>query len=118
MTPIHDDLLTILDAVEILSTARYTILGEPREISDEVTPSDRSNADPDGLVSALAGDVYERLYVRPSASPPPPRSDMLSRRDLVAALSEANTGQGTLESAWTIRRIDTDGERCSRQGGR
>jgi hypothetical protein len=108
MTPIHADLLTVLDAVEIASPTCYTVLGQPREILDEATREAPSGTDPGRLPAALASDLYERLYVRPSAAPPP-RSDALSRRDLIAALSRANTGRGTWEPGWTIREIAEDG---------
>src|SRR5262249_40748610 len=36
-------------------------------------------------------------------------SDMLARRDLVAALSAANSGHGTWEPGWAINHLEEDG---------
>jgi hypothetical protein len=108
MTPIHDDLLAILDVVVIESPRRYTLLGGPREIPDDGPAGDTAAQGPPPLVSALAIDLYERLYIRPS-SPPVAVPDIFARRNLTAALSAANTGRGTWEPGWTVRRIDEDG---------
>ncbi len=109
MNLIHDDLLAVLDALEILSSDCYTLLGEPREFPDG-GPSEASAAvGNERFVSALATDLYERLYIRPSGHSLP-RADMLAQRDLVAALSAANTGRGTWERGWMVRKIEDDGQ--------
>ena len=69
MTPVHDDLLTILDAVEILSPSRYALLGRLRQIPDDALSESSSTAGPTLLTLALADHLYEWLYLRPS--PPP-----------------------------------------------
>lgn len=101
MSRLHRDLLLILDAVRIESTRRYTVLEEPRAVpaDSEADPESRIQAGP--LVTALADDLYERLYIRPSPSPQSV-DHILARRDHLAALSEANTGRGQWESGWTI----------------
>jgi len=109
MIPIHDDLLEVMDAVEIESPVHYSLLGEPREVTESAPAEASSMAVPSRLESALARDLYERLYFRPSVPHGPPRADALARRELVAALSVANTGQGTWQPGWTVRRIDEDG---------
>jgi hypothetical protein len=109
MTPLHDDLLAALDAVEVASPNRYVLLGEARDILDEAAKQPLSHDDPDRLAAALAADLYQRLYIRPSPLTPPPQADLLSSRDLIAALSRANTGTGTWEPGWILRRIEGDG---------
>ncbi|MFI5459406.1 MAG: lanthionine synthetase LanC family protein [Isosphaerales bacterium] len=109
MIPIHDDLLTVLDAVEIESPARYLLLGEPHEVPGAGPAGPSPRAEPTGLMSALAGDLYERLYLRPTDLISQPRADVVSQRDLMAALSAANTGRGTWEPGWSVRRVDEDG---------
>ncbi|MGP0070081.1 MAG: lanthionine synthetase LanC family protein [Isosphaeraceae bacterium] len=103
---IHDDLLAVVDAVEILSPDRYALLGEPRAIPGE-SPAEGGGP---RLVSALTEDLYVRLYMRPSRLFAGPTVDMLARRDHIAKLSEANTGQGTWEPGWRFLRIDPDGQ--------
>ncbi len=106
MTEIHDDLIAVLDAVHVETPSRYSVLGEVREHgpSEGATP-----VEPSRLVSALTLDLYERLYLRPS-SPQSVGADELARRDLLSALSAANTGRGTWESGWTVRRVEPDGQ--------
>ncbi len=101
MSRIHDDLLIILDAVQIESTRRYNVLAEPREVPAVDQPSPATQAQPGQIISALAGDLYDRLYIRPSPSPLS-IDDVFARRDLVAALSDANTGRGHWEPGWTV----------------
>jgi hypothetical protein len=98
MMTVHDDLLTILDAMEIVSPSRYILLGEPRDLPDAIGAES----------SALAGELYERLYLRPSPPPLAP-PDVLAGRDLLAALSEANSGRGHWESGWSVCRVEEDG---------
>lgn len=108
MTHIHEDLLAVIDAVEIESPARYTLLGTARELPERPPAGIASQNERPRLVSALAADLYDRLYIRPS-SPNLPAADSLAQRDLMAALSAANTGQGAWDSGWTVRRIEVDG---------
>jgi hypothetical protein len=108
MTPIHSDLEETLDAAEVVSPTRYTLLGTPRDVPD-------ANADEQtsGLEAALAVDLYQRLYLRPGAAAATPPADDLGRRDLVAALSAANSGRGTWESGWSVRRFEDGGRRIA-----
>ncbi len=107
MTPLHADLRTILDAVEILSPTRFTLLGEVRDLP---APDADAEAEAAGgrLVSALSAALYERLYTRPSVRGNSAGS--LARRDLMAALSVANTGQGTWEPGWKVVGPEENGQ--------
>jgi lantibiotic biosynthesis protein len=108
MIPIHQDLLTVLDAVEIESPSRYWLLGSSREVPD-IGPTQTSPlTTPSRLASMLALDLYERLYIRRSL-PPLPGADALDQRDLVAGLSAANAGFGHWEAGWTVRGLEPDG---------
>jgi hypothetical protein len=115
MSSLHGDLWLILDAVHILSPTRFKLLGEVRDLSAATAGGNRRaevapGADADGirLVSALEVELYDRLYTRPS-SRRGNAADMLARRDLVAALSAANSGHGAWEPGWTIDRFEDDG---------
>ncbi|HEX3447960.1 MAG TPA: T3SS effector HopA1 family protein, partial [Isosphaeraceae bacterium] len=103
MNLIHDDLFTVLDAIEIESPVRYSLLGELRTL-DAADP-----LEPGGLVAVLAEEMYARLYVRPSFPQPRSRADVLAQRDFMAGLSAANSGRGTCEPGWKVRRIEEDG---------
>ena len=107
MMDFHPDLITISDAVEILSTASYRILGQSRDLEDRAVdaPGDLSPQ-----ASALADDLYSLLYIRPSAPCGPRGSGWLVQRDFVAALSAVNTGRGTWEPDWTVRQVASDGQ--------
>jgi len=107
MTDLHPDLITITDAVEILSATSYRVLDQTRDLDDGAgdAPGDLLR-----LVSALAGDLYDRLYIRPSKPCGPRGSGWLVHRDFLAALSAVNTGRGTWEPDWTIRQIASDGQ--------
>jgi hypothetical protein len=98
MNRVHDDLVTIIDAVEIRSPRDYIVLGERRALR-AVNPPDPGSSTP--IISVLAEDLYNRLYMRPS-SPLQAIVGVLERRDLVAALSAANAGSGTWEPGWTL----------------
>lgn len=134
MSALHPDLLTVLDSVEILTPTCYRLLGqEVRDLSAEVipaattspvnlvpiTPAAAGAGSPLGtaapvsatlalMVSALAAELYFQLYIRPSSAPRTGH-DILAERDLVAALSAANEGQGTWEPGWRIGEVDDDG---------
>jgi hypothetical protein len=103
-------MLAILDAVEIHSPERYTLLGEPRDIPGGGSSEGVSAVDVNRLVVALQSDLYSRLYIRPSERPRTNPADEFIRRDFVAALSAANTGRGAWEPGWTVSRIDDGGD--------
>jgi lantibiotic biosynthesis protein len=109
MMPVHDDLLMILDAVEIVSRSRYVLLGEPRDLPDVVGAESSQAVGPTLVAAALADDLYERLYLRPSPPPHAP-SEVLAGRDFQAALSRANSGRGHWESGWSVRRVAVEGQ--------
>jgi hypothetical protein len=99
MTAVHADLITIADSVQILGPRRYGILGQTRDVADEP-------GDPEPLVQALANDLYETLYIRPSKPGGPRGGIWLVQREFLSALSAANKGQGTWEPGWTIRGLE------------
>ena len=107
MTCLHPDLVTIAEAVRILSATSYLVLGHTRDQSEGMGDA---NDDLPPLASCLADDLYERLYVRPSEPGGPRGAAGLIQRDFLAALSAANGGRGTWESEWTVRRITGDGQ--------
>ncbi len=111
MTDLHPDLITITDAVQIFSASSYRVLDQTRDLEDQTgdAPGDAAGDLPP-LVAALVGDLYERLYIRPSDPIGPRGSDWLVQRDFLAALSAANTGQGTWDPDWTVRRITAEGQ--------
>ncbi len=109
MNRVHDDLLSILDAVLIESPSRYLLHGQAREVSESRPSGIHRESEPNRLVVSLAVDLYDRFYIRP------PRHvqrafDPVARRDLIGALSAANTGRGSWEPGWTVRRIQDDGQ--------
>jgi hypothetical protein len=110
MSRLHHDLCTVLDAVQVESSTRFRLLGEPHEVSD--TPTDKRSADLESapLASSLGGQIYVKLYIVPSAPDPLPPADILDPSDLVAALAAANTGRGTWEPGWLVQRIEPDGQ--------
>ena len=107
MSAIHADLITMIDAVEIVSPTSFRILGQQHDVSAEA----RAGAGDDApRVIALADQLYERLYSRPSEPDATLAASWLSHRDFLASLSAANCGQGTWESGWTIRQAAQDGQ--------
>ena len=106
MNLIHDDLFTVLDAVEIESPVRYALRGDPRALEGAGAADP---LEPGGLVAVLAEEMYARLYIRPSFSQTPSSVDVLAQRDFLADLSAANNGRGTWEHGWTVRRVDEAG---------
>ena len=104
MPTIHDDLGAVLDAVQIESPERYLVRGEARDLREAPKPPDGSPA----LPNILESDLYAGLYTRPGVASHTP-IDPMAQRDLVAALSLANTGRGTWEPRWRIGEVDEDG---------
>lgn len=97
MSELHRDLLTTLDAIEILGPSRYRVLDYIRDVQAS-TPASRPSSP---LLEAFADDLYARLYVRPHAAESPP-ADLAAGRDFLKALSAANSGQGGWEPGWVI----------------
>jgi hypothetical protein len=99
MTALHVDLITIADAVQIVGPMRYAILDQARDVEAE-----GGNGEP--LVRALADDLYNNLYVRPSKPGGPRGNVWLVQREFLTALSSANQSQGTWEPGWKVRELD------------
>ena len=113
MTDLHPDLLSVLDAVVIHSPTRFAVADQIHDLSTNSTKVSSSEAaakrerDP---LSALADDIYQYLYARPTGPRTKGRCDDLARCVRVAALSGANTGQGTWSGGWVVREMDGDGK--------
>jgi len=105
----HPDLAELASAIQIVSTAEYRMLGEPR-VSNLPPPAEGS-CDVDrraALLSVLEGEIYSRLYVRPR--PDVGRaSDLAAQRDFIGALSAANGGAGGWEPGWRVVGVEEDG---------
>jgi hypothetical protein len=102
MSRLHPDLVSMADSVDILGHSRYRILGREREVT--VSPTNIQDQQP--LLTQLADDLYERVFIRPSDPDGPSAADWLVNRDFLASLSAANTGQGPWESGWRVRRLE------------
>jgi hypothetical protein len=61
------------------------------------------------VLAALEGELYARFYTRPTTGDGRAMGDFLARRDLLSALSSANTGRGTWEPGWKLDHFDEDG---------
>jgi hypothetical protein len=110
MTPLHQDLFAILEAVVVESPRRFVVLGDPHEIADGGPSKAEAGPSQTRLESDLAAVLYQRMYIRPVAVRRIEHPDALGRRDLVSALSAANTGRGTWEPGWAVCRIDDAGQ--------
>jgi hypothetical protein len=112
MIAIHPDLLTIIDAVEIHSLTRFALRGQIRDMpvpSPGGATSDSPEIQALELVEALQTDLYRSLYIRPTTPPIASIPDAVAQRELIAALSAANTGRGAWESGWLVHGLDEEG---------
>jgi HopA1 effector protein family len=109
MSAVHSDFLAVFEAVKVLSPTSYSVLDETREFPPSA-PSDldptRPAPDP-AFLSGLEGDLYSRLYTRPTPTDGP--ADFLAQRDHVGALSAANSGRGSWEPGWKVVGLEPDG---------
>lgn len=99
------DILEAFDAVSIESPVRYSLHGQPRDLS-QMRGEARTN-----LVQTLETDLYVRLYTRPSAGTAV--ADYLGQRDHVSALSAANNGRGSWEPGWRVGEVDEEDGRVA-----
>jgi hypothetical protein len=102
MSAVHPDFLTIFTAVKVLSPTAYCFGDELREFPAPAPPA----SDP-VFLPALEGDLYARLYIRPTRTGAP--ADFLAQRDHISALSGANNGRGTWEPGWQVTGREPDG---------
>jgi hypothetical protein len=91
----------MIDAVVFLSPTSFRVLDQARQVE---AGNDDASDDQAAVISALAEDLYNRLYIRPSEPGGSRGVAWLDHRDFLASLSAANTSGGTWESGWTIRR--------------
>ena len=110
MSRLHHDLLAVLDAVQVESSTRIRLLGEPHEVSDETTNKRSDDDESADLASVLGGHIYVKLYIVPGSPDPLVPAEILDPSDFVAALAAANTGRGTWEPGWVVQRIEPDGQ--------
>jgi hypothetical protein len=99
------DILEVFDAVSIESPVRYSLHGQPRDLSS--MPGDPRAR----LVQTLETDLYVRLYTRPSGGTAAP--DFLGQRDHMSALSAANNGRGSWEPGWKVGEVDEEDGRVA-----
>ena len=109
MSAVHPDFLTVFAAVKVLSPTAYRFRDEPREFPPPAPPGPEPAAPaPDPVfLPALEGDLYSRLYTRPTPTGAP--ADFLAQRDHISALSAANNGQGSWEPGWQVVGLEPDG---------
>lgn len=109
MSAVHSDFLTVFAAVKVLSPTAYAFRDEPREFPAPAPPGpEPAPPAPDPVfLPALEGDLYSRLYTRPTRTGAP--ADFLAQRDHLSALSAANTGQGSWEPGWQVVGLEPDG---------
>ena len=100
MSRLHDDLISVLDAVEILSPRQFAIRDEVRDLDDfqanhwsRLWRRNSTAGSISGLRAQLARDHSTSWLVATS----------------LLRLSAANNGRGTWEPGWSIRRFDDDG---------
>jgi hypothetical protein len=106
LSPLHPDLIAVLDLAEVLSPTRYRLRGETRDVATAgVAPEEV----PAALVTALRDELYRRLYIRAPDPVSRPPTDGPNRAGFLAALSSANAGRGTWEHGWTVHRLEDDG---------
>jgi hypothetical protein len=121
-TDLHPDLFTALDSSEILAPTRYRVLEQVRDISQggnnngDTTGLASGNAANSSLLAAFEADLYSQLYVRPSGIGPV-LIDPLAQRDLVNALSAANSGRGGWEPGWVVDCETRDGRVAVNKNG-
>jgi hypothetical protein len=104
MSAVHPDFLTVLAAVKVLSPAAYRFGDELREFP---APASAAPGSDPVFLPALEGDLYNRLYTRPTQTEAP--ADLLARRDHISALSAANNGRGSWEPGWQVVGREPDG---------
>lgn len=111
-----------MEAVEIHSPTQYSVFGELRDYSNQPPvaghPPTQGQTDAPAADGAnlrnlvfqpfLEGDLYNRLYVRPTPGPTAAYNP-LAQRDHISALSAANNGSGTWEPGWRINSLGDDG---------
>lgn len=91
------DLQCIAEALIVRSATAYLCLGELRELA--LSPP---------VIDAIERELYTRFYVRPALTPVVTQS-LAAHRDLMNALSAANTGAGTWEPGWHFIKRENDG---------
>jgi HopA1 effector protein family len=109
MSPYRQQLAAALDAVAILGPTRYAWMGRasralPRSVHAQLTDPERRNY----LIGSLREELYASFYCHGHPVParwgepdPAPGDPWLLR-----AMSQANTGRGSWDPAWTVERVE------------
>jgi hypothetical protein len=113
VTYLCTDLLTVVEAVEILSPSHYVLSGISRELPEQDPWVDQSTTP---LVHDLADDLYWRMYVHLADPPRGKTSGWDARRQFLASLSAANSGRGTWTPGWHIVRVEQSGDVAVKRG--
>ncbi|MER9052352.1 T3SS effector HopA1 family protein [Mesorhizobium sp. M0923] len=103
------DVTEIVNSVLVTSSTSYSLDGQLR------TSESSGQRDAAGLTAHIARDIYWNFYSRQLAIQPEPEP-VLSDRQFVEALSQANSGVGTWEPGWKIVQVAT-GERFAVSNG-
>jgi hypothetical protein len=111
MNRYREQVAAAVGAVAIHSPTHYTWLGRAsqslgRSIDEEMDDSQRR----DFLVATLRDELYGSFYRHGSPMPARRREHWTVSADpwLAAALSQANSGSGTWEPGWRVKRVDGD----------
>lgn len=116
------DLVEMVEAVRIESVRRFVVGDAVRDVAGQAVREMVSTADVAGLsqieilTEALSKSLYDLLYSRRGVTTGGRRLDATRRRRHLALLSAANSGRGTFEPGWTIRRREDDGRIAVRRG--
>ena len=102
MARVTADVREIIGAVHIYDRSRVEVLADILEVSS-------TDGSTDEMRDLLAGALYQRLYCRPSGTPPIFSPDTRAVRVFVDNLSRANSGTGTWDPGWVVTAVEDDG---------
>lgn len=113
----HNDLEEVALSLEILSSTRYSLNGDIRDLSklqifpgpDAAIPGLRENTQPETSVlpAFIESELYNKLYHRPRKATTISQ-EIMETRDFICALSRANQGVGAWDSGWRILAAESD----------
>lgn len=119
MNNMHQDIVSVIESFDIGSLTSYRFRGEPRDLANVppgavpklqgMTPPSAEETEEGRLQQALEFEIYTRCYTRSIGGTTASKSDVITIRDHVNALSAANNGQGTWEPGWKLGPRDDEG---------